>query len=108
MAEKFGTMKTALIIALAALTGCTVVPSTKVAFNPLTRELSIRSPKDISISNLVATIGTNGTATISIGSYSSHNNAEVISAVANLNAQTMKTTAELGGQVLGTMIKTAK
>ena len=98
------------ILALFALLagGCTVVPATRVTFNPVTHSLTIESPKDIAISNLVATVGSNGTASITIGSYSSYNNAEVISAVANLNAQTMKTTAELGGQVLGTVIKTAK
>lgn len=95
-------------LALLLLTGCTMVPATKVSFNPVTHALTIKSPKDIAISNLVATIGTNGTASITIGSYSSYNNAEVIAAVAAQNAQTLKAAADIGGQIIGAAVKNAK
>lgn len=97
-----------LAVFAAALTGCTVVPATRVSFNPVTHELVIRSPKDIAISNLVATIATNGAASITIGTYSSHNNAEVIAAVAAQNAQTLKAAADIGGQIIGAAVKNAK
>lgn len=100
-------MKLTLALALLACAGCTVVPATRVSFNPVTHELVIRSPKDISITNLVATISTNGTASITIGSYSSYNNAEVIAAVAAQNAATLKAAADIGGQVIGAAVKNA-
>lgn len=100
-------MKHALALALLALTGCTMVPATKVSFNPLTHELSIRSPKDITITNLVAMVNTNGTASITIGAYSSYNNAEVIAAVAAQNAAMLKAAADIGGQVIGAAAKNA-
>lgn len=100
-------MKTTFFSLLLALTGCTVVPATRVSFNPNTHELSIRSPKDISITNLVATVNSNGTS-ISIGSYSSFNKADVISAVAAQNAQTLKAAADIGGQILEAAVKGAK
>lgn len=101
-------VKIAIAILLVAMAGCTVVPATRVLFNPVTHELVIRSPKDIAISNLVARLETNGTATVTIGSYSSYNNAEVIAAVAVQNARMLKAAAEIGGQGIGTAVKHAK
>lgn len=83
------------------------VPATRVSFNPRTHELTVRSPKDVELTNLVATVNSNGTA-ISIGRYSSRNNAEVIGAVAAQNAATLKAVAELGGQVIGEAAKQLK
>lgn len=84
-----------------------MVPATRVTFNPATRELTIKSPKDVEITNLVATVNSNGTASITMGAYSSRNNVEVLAAVASQNAALLKAAAEIGGQVIGAAVKNA-
>lgn len=82
----------ALLIVI--LAGCQTVPATEVRFKPKTGEFEIKSPKDIGITNLVATV-TNGVPTLSVGSYSSRNSPDVISAVAEANAQMAKILGQL-------------
>jgi len=94
------TMKTILLIPLLALAGCVSVPSTRIAFDPVTRQVSIRSPKEIAISNLVIEVQ-GDRATIKIGSYESKNNAAVITAVADANANTQKLVAEGAAVAIG-------
>lgn len=95
----------ALLVIAALAAGCARVPKTSISFNPKTRKLDIRSPKDIEIQNLSARIGTNGETVIAIESYAGRNNAEVINAVAAQNAAAMQKIAELGGQAIGEAAK---
>lgn len=100
----------AIALALLALlaAGCVSVPRTEVAFDPKTRSLTIRSPKDIAISNLTVTAGDGGAFTLTMGSYSSRNSAEVIGAVAAQNAATLQKVSEIGGAAVGELLKHAK
>ena len=77
-------MKKLLLLPLIMLAGCMSVPTTKIAFDPITRTITIASPKDVELKDLNFTItGTN--ATVTVGTYSSKNNAEVVKVIADAN-----------------------
>jgi hypothetical protein len=96
-----------LLFLLLLSPGCARVPRTEVRFDPRTHALSVRSPKDIEITNLTATIS-NNVVMFTVGGYRSVNNAAVITAIARQNADTMAKIAELGGQMIGEAAKHAK
>lgn len=77
----------AAVLAFAA-TGCQSVPSTKLNVNPQTGIVGLDSPKEITISNMVATLP-NGTS-FTLNGYSSHNSPDVIASVAAANAEMAK------------------
>jgi hypothetical protein len=60
------------------------VPSTEFSVNPQTGNVIVKSPKEIGISNLVATLP-NGVS-VQLQGYQSHNSPDVIAAVAAANA----------------------
>jgi len=84
-----------------ALCGCSTVPATLITFDPISHQLAIRSPKDVELTNLAVSVASNGVASITLGSYVSKNNAEVVAAVATQNALVLKAAADLGGQLIG-------
>ena len=87
-----------LFASLIAFSGCASVPATKVSINPTTGAITLESPKEIGISNMVATLP-NGVQ-VTLQGYQSHNSVDVLSAVAAANAQSLAQIIE--------MIKTAK
>ena len=96
--------KNLLALTLVIMAGCASVPATKIAFNPVSKQLTIQSPKDVELSNLVATINTAGECKIEVGTYVSKNNAEVLAAVAAGNASTMKLVGDLTSKLADTAI----
>lgn len=96
-------VKTILVAVVLSCSGCAFVPQTHVAFNPSTGELTVKSPKDVTLNGLRAGV-TNGAAYIEIEEYSSKNNVEVLRAVTDANAETAKKGAEL----IGTLLDAAK
>lgn len=74
-----------LAVLLLALSACATVPSTKFSVNPTNGVVSLDSPKDVSFTNLDASLP-NGSHIV-IQGYNSHNSPDVIAAVANANAQ---------------------
>lgn len=80
-------MKKHVLIAVlsVAFAGCQSVPATKLGVNPQTGVVTLESPKEISISNLVVNLP-NGVA-FDLKGYQSHNSADVIGAVAASNAK---------------------
>lgn len=90
------------------LGGCARVPATRISYDPVHHAIDIRSPKDIAITNFVATIETNGTCTLRIGSYWSHNNLDVVQAIAAANAAAAKALADVAVQAVGTAVQAAK
>ena len=72
----------ALLSIIVLLSGCTLnnsVPKTQFSFNPTTKTLDIKSPKDVVMTNVVVKLQDNNVE-MTIGSYSSANNIEVIKA----------------------------
>ena len=92
------------LLAVAA-SGCMGVPKTDISVNPANITLRIKSPKDIGITNLVATVTTNGTVSISIGEYSSKNNAAVIAEVAKQNAAMAQAVGDIGAKGIDAAIR---
>ena len=79
---KVGILVGGLSIAL-LLVGCAGVPVTRFKFGNMTFEC----PKDVSGTNLVATISTNGTLTLSIGSWRSVQDVAVFKAAMDANVK---------------------
>lgn len=88
----------ALALMCALLTGCASVPATKLSINPTTGAVILESPKEIGISNMIATLP-NGVQ-VQLQGYQSHNSVDVLAAVAAANAQSLAQIIE--------MLKTAK
>jgi hypothetical protein len=87
-------MKNLILFALLiAISGCASVPATKVSINPTTGAITLESPKEIGISNMIATLP-NG-VTVQLQGYQSHNSVDVLSAVAAANAQTLSQAVDL-------------
>jgi peptidoglycan hydrolase-like amidase len=82
-----------------ALSGCMTVPATKISFNKQTNEVAIKSPKDVELKDLKIRVE-NGTADISIGSYKSANNADVVRAIAEFNRESVNAVNDRGEQLL--------
>jgi len=83
----------AILIALLACAGCQSVPATKLSINPTTGAIILESPKEIGISNMVATLP-NGVQ-VQLQGYQSHNSIDVLAAVAASNAKTLEQAIEL-------------
>ena len=86
-------MKNLLLFCLLSLLTACAVPKTTIRFNPLTRELVVYSPKDITIGSLTATIASNQVQ-ISLTNYSSSNNAAVINAANSVGLEAIRATAQ--------------
>lgn len=96
-------MRTTLLLLVAVMcSGMMCVPATRISYTTKAG-LDIRSPKDVSMTNVTA-FHSNGVTVISVGSYSSKNNVEVLRAVAEHNQET----AEKGAALLGTLLDHAK
>lgn len=78
-------MKLLALLAVLSLAGCAVVPATKFSINPTNGVVTVDSPKDVSFTNLDASMP-NGSHIVLQG-YKSVNSPDVIAAVANANAQ---------------------
>ena len=78
--------KAVAIIACLFLTGCVSVPKTEFTFDPRTHKLTIKSPKNVELRGLNATISTNGVLTVTVETYTSKNDWQVVQAV--MEAQT--------------------
>lgn len=70
--------------ALVIAAGCAKT-ETKLRVNPATGELSWTSPKNVSITNIVAVVGTNGTRTVTVGSFETKNDPEVLKSAGDAN-----------------------
>lgn len=70
--------------ALVIAAGCAKT-ETKLRVNPATGELSWTSPKNVSITNIVAVVGTNGTRTVTVGSFETKNDPEVLRTAGDAN-----------------------
>lgn len=90
-------MKHTSLLAAAALTilcgGCASVPATKLSINPTTGAVILESPKEIGISNMIATLP-NGVQ-VQLQGYQSHNSVDVLAAVAAANAQSLAQIIEM-------------
>lgn len=89
-----------LLIPILALSGCVSVPSTRISFDPVTHEVRIQSPKEITIKDLSIEV-VDGKASIKIGTYESKNNAAVITAVAEANANNLKVLSDAAVTAVG-------
>jgi hypothetical protein len=93
--------------------GCAGVPATEIRFDPKKDALIIKSPKDIELRDVLL-VAFPATATnaarfeLTIGSYISKNNLEVIRAITEANNANLQRAAEIGGALLGTAIDAAK
>jgi len=90
------------------MSGCSTVPATQIKFNPITKTLVIRSPKDVEIRNLTAGLDEKERTTIRFESYVSKNNAAVIEAIARQNQATLNALSVSSGVVLGEILNHAK
>lgn len=100
-------------LALLLMTGCMSVPKTVVSFDPVKHTLDIQSPKDIAITNisvltLSATATNPATFLLTIGSYSSKNNIDVIKAIVERNSEMQRQLIEGGGAVLSEVVGAMK
>lgn len=77
------------------LCGCMSVPKTSIKFNPQTKQLDIQSPKDVCLTNLSAEMA-GDVVKITIGSYSSRNDAAIIKIVADQNIKAVQNAADMG------------
>ena len=119
------TLKTLTLVSLCAVaaimaTGCAAfepaVPVTKLDGQIAGQSFSISNPKNTAISNLSVTVATNGTAQLTIGSLTSVNDSNVISAADAGQAAVVSATgdaitkgissaASAAGQFVGTAAK---
>ena len=90
-----------VILALALLTGCgslmSPVPVTRISGTLGGQSFSLSSPKDTVATNLSVTVGTNGTAILSIGYIASKQD---IAAITNSYAGEQAVVHEVGVQVI--------
>lgn len=101
------------VLFLALFTGCARVPATRISLDPKSNGLVIESPKDIALTNVVlnifpATATNSARFELTIGSYTSKNNLEVIRAITDANAASLKAAVENGGALLGEVLSHAK
>jgi hypothetical protein len=78
------------VLILSLLAGCYSVPATRVSMNPSTHTLTIASPKDIEMTNVVVTVAPDKTVSINIGYYGAKNNPLVLKAINDANLETQK------------------
>jgi len=96
--------KSALLLLL--LPGCMTVPQTDIGFSPETKTLTIRSPKNIQIGWLHATVsGTN--VSITVSNYVSSNSPEVVAAVGKANLDTINAAAKAGQDAITAAMRAA-
>ncbi len=99
--------------AIAIASGCTTaqaVPKSTFGFNPKTGEVSISSPKDSELNNVtVAIVETNGMkgVQISIGSYKTSNNADVIEKSGAGTALMYQAAGQMGAQMFAAGLQAA-
>lgn len=68
----------AIACAFALLAGCNLQTSSSLTLDPVNHTLKWKSYKNVAFTNLVATVGSNGVSTISIGSWASWNDPGVL------------------------------
>lgn len=90
-----------ILAALAA--GCASVPETSFQLNVKKGTVEVTSPKQTGFTNLTASVETNGTFKINVGSYSSYNDPDVIATVSAANLQMMDRTIQLTDKLLQMM-----
>ena len=93
-----------LFLLLIPLVGCQAVPTTKLKFGNLLFE----SPKDVIVSNMVASVSSNGTITITIGSWTGKNNLEIIKAITDANAAMLKNGTDGASKLMGDAVAAMK
>jgi hypothetical protein len=88
------------LIAAFALAGCQLpVPRTSLKFDPTTKTLDIRSPKDVKMAGVTVDLqGTNFSLTID--SYESANNLEIVKAAAQAQAEQISGSLKAGDRIL--------
>lgn len=82
-----------LVVAL-AVCGCAHVPATTFSLNPKTGAVTIASPKEIDMQNVIVSVE-GQRVNVNIGHYSSKNSPDVIAAVAAQNAATAQSAIAL-------------
>jgi hypothetical protein len=88
----------ALIVCL-VLAGCGV-PSTRIRYNPASHQLTLTSPKDVTIGGINVIMATNGQFSLNVTNYAATNNAAVISAVSEQNAMILRTIADTTTKII--------
>ncbi len=95
------------LLPIALILGCATVPATRISFNPKTKALDIRSPKDVTIKSVEVTgNGTNFTLTV-LG-YESKNNIAVVAAVMKARLDELQTSVKGAQGLIGAAIDAAK
>lgn len=102
------TLMSLLLLGVLVLPGCMSVPKTRIAFDPSTGTLDVRSPKEIEIIDLKAERKIDGTVSVSIGSYEAKNNAAIIDAVAQQNIGMVEAVGAQGRAALQEAVAAAK
>lgn len=89
--------KTKLIVGLAlivSMAGCISVPKTEISFNPKTKQLKIKSPKNVSFEEVkVSQTETNFTMTVK--NYGSTNDMAIVATVTKAQGEVAKSGLEL-------------
>jgi hypothetical protein len=96
-----------ILLLIPLLAGCMFVPQTDVSLDPVTRNLRIKSPKDVVIKDFKSSLTPTATGTVVViefKSYESKNNIEVIRAITEANAEA----ARKGAELVGTLIDKAQ
>lgn len=78
-------MKKLLFPMLLVLAGCSTVPSTSIWFNPRTKELRIKSPKNISIGG-ISILSSSNSFSMNVTNYTSTNDSAVLEVVTKAQA----------------------
>ena len=102
MKNKYGMILATALVSF-TLAGCTLdrnVPKASITYNPVSKTFDIKSHKDIEMTNLVYTVATNGTVTLSIGNYEAKANVDVIRAAVEAQQQQIKGSLEALNQIL--------
>lgn len=104
--RRAGPLPLPLLLLPLLLAGCMVVPATKIKYDPATKQFVIRSPKDIEIENLKASVA-GDKAEVTIGKYKAANNSATVNAVARQNAQAIAAMGQLGEKLIEEAAKKA-
>jgi hypothetical protein len=100
-------MKPFLLPALAVLcAGCTAVPSNRIVADFRSGTLSIHSPKNADVQDLVIDYQTNGMVRVSVGRWSSTNDAQVIDKASAGRAAEFKAMGDLVKDVTAAAVET--
>jgi hypothetical protein len=84
-----------LLLLPTILTGCLgpKVPATKISFDQNTKQLTISSPKNVCITSLVVSEGTNG-FNLTVNGYTSTNDNQVVNTISQAQAQIAKNASD--------------